>query len=247
MTPRLAAIRRHPVKSVGWEGLDAAELRPHAALEGDRVWAVAHGRTGFDFDRPAWASCDNFLRVTFSPRLAQARARRDGAMLSLTHPDSAPLTVDPEADPQALADWAGALASHLQPGPYRLASAPDEAMTDADEPWISVASLASLRALSERMGVTLDPTRFRANLWLDGLAPWTEREWIGREIRVGAARLQVTEAITRCAATEANPATGVRDAPVVAQLRTVCGAPEFAVYAEVLEGGRVAPGDAVVE
>lgn len=242
MTPRLAEIRRHPVKSVGWEAVAASDLAPGAPMPMDRVWAVAHARSAFDFDRPFWAECGNFLRVTRSPRLAQVRAAWDGGRLRLTHPDAALLDAAPETDGDAIAAWAGALADDSQPGPWRLARAP-QAMTDADAPWVSLASLASLRALGQRMGAALDPARFRANLWLDGLAPWEERGWIGREIALGPVRLRVTEAIVRCAATEANPETGRRDAPVVAALRAACGAPEFAVYAEVLTPGRVAVGD----
>jgi uncharacterized protein YcbX len=242
MTAALAAIRRHPVKSVGWEALDAVELTRGAALPLDRRWAVAHGRSAHDPDAPAWTGPNNFLRVTHSPRLAQVAARWDGSRVTLTHPEAAPLTADPQTEGAAIAAWAGALASEMQPGPYRLASAP-AAMTDVPEPWVAIGNLASLRALGQRMGADLAPERFRANLWLDGLAPWEERGWVGREIAIGPARLRVTEAIVRCAATEASPATGRRDAPVVAALREACGAAEFAVYAEVVEGGRVAPGD----
>ena len=244
MTPRLAGLRRHPVKSVGVEAPEAVDLAPGRPMPLDRVWAVAHGASAYDADAPAWTPPNYFLRVTHSPRLAQVRAAWDGATLHLTHPDRPALAVDPDAEGDALADWAGALASDLQAGPYRLARAAD-AMTDVDRPWIAVGALASLRALSERVGRPLSPDRFRANLWLDGLAPWEEREWEGREITIGAARLRVTEIIVRCAATEADPETGRRDAPVVRALREAVGAPEFAVYAEVIEGGRVAAGDPV--
>ena len=244
MIPRLAALRRHPIKSVGVEAPERAELAAGAPMPLDRVWAVAHGRSPYDTGAPAWENPNGFLRVTHSPRLAAVRAAWDGARATLTHPEADPLTADPETEGDAIAAWAGALASDLQPGPWRLARAP-VAMTDVPEPWVAIGNLASLRALSEHLGRPLEPERFRANLWLDGLAPWEERAWPGREIAVGAARLRVVEPIVRCAATEANCATGRRDAPVIAGLRAACGAPEFAVYAEVVAGGAVAVGDPV--
>jgi uncharacterized protein YcbX len=245
MTPALAEIVRHPIKSLGWETLPRAELIAGAALAMDRRWAVAHGRSAHDSAAPGWVGPNNFLRVTHSPRLAQARAAWDGARVTLTHPDAPTLVADPETDGAAIAAWAVALASEMQPGPWRLAAA-ETAMTDAPEPWVSLGNRASLRALGQRLGADLGPARFRANLWLDGLAPWEERAWIGREIAIGAARLRVVEPIVRCGATEANPETGRRDAGVVAGLRAVCGAPEFAVYAEIVESGCVAVGDPVV-
>jgi uncharacterized protein YcbX len=244
----LAAIWRHPVKSVGRETVAAATLVAGQALPGDRVWAIAHGRAELDPAAPAWAACRNFLRVALSHRLMQAEAAWDEAArrLTLTHPDAAPLTVDPDAadGAAALAAWAGAFADNGQTGPFAVVRAP-AAMTDTDYPSVSIASLASLRALSQRMGREIDPRRFRGNLWIEGFGPWEENGWEGREIAVGDARLAVVERVVRCAATETSPLSGRRDAPTTAALRAATGAPEFGVYARVVAGGEVRVGDPV--
>ena len=49
----------------------------------------------------------------------------------------------------------------------------------------------------------------------------------------------------RCAATEVNPETAERDAKPQRWLRERFGHGDLGVYAEVLEGGRVAAGDAL--
>jgi uncharacterized protein YcbX len=242
---RVAEIRRHPVKSVGWEALESAALAPGEAMPFDRTWAVAHGASRFPFDAPVWTECEAFLRVANAPRLAQVRARWADGRLSLTHPDAPALEADPDdaGGAQAIADWAGALANGIE-GPFRLARA-RQALTDTDYPTVSIKSLASLRALSQRMGTALDAGRFRGNFWLDDLAPWEEAEWPGRTLRVGGALLRVVERVGRCAATEANPATGRRDAAVRRALHEAQGEADFGVYAEVLEGGVVRVGDPV--
>ena len=242
----LAEIWRHPVKSLGWERLAAAALAPGACLPGDRVWAVAHGASAFDPAAPGWVACKNFIRVTHAPKLAQvAAALSPEGRLRLTHPDAALLDIDPETaeGAEALVAWAAPLAEGARPGPYALARA-SQAMTDADAPFIAVLSLSSLRALSQRAGCAPDPRRFRGNLWLDGVAPWEESEWPGRTLRIGAARLRVVEPIWRCRATEANPETGLYDAPMLDALRAATGDTAFGVYAEVVAGGDVAEGDA---
>lgn len=243
---RLAAIWRHPVKSLGREALETVTLTAGAALPMDRVWALAHDASRFDPAAPAWCEPGQFLRVTQAHRLAQVDARWDGASVTVSHPDAAPLTADPDdpAEAQALADWAAALAEGGRPGPYRVARAP-QPLTDTDFPSISIASLASLRALGQVMALDLDPRRFRANLWIDGFDPWAEAEFVGREIAVGAVRLKIVEPIGRCAATEANPATGRRDAPVVRALSVATGRTDFGVYAVPVIDGAVRLGDAV--
>ena len=61
----------------------------------------------------------------------------------------------------------------------------------------------------------------------------------------GGARLRVTRRIPRCKATEVNPITADRDADPVEELRAAFGHVDLGVYAEVLEGGRIAMGDAI--
>ncbi len=248
MAATLAAIWRHPVKSLGREALDAVRLEPGACLPFDRRWALAHRASRFDDANPAWVECRNFARVTLSHPLMAVEAAWDEAArrLTLTRPGAAPLTADPDAPDgaRAVAGWAQAAAGDAQPGPFRLVRAP-QAMTDSDWPSVSIGSLASLRALGQRMGVALDPRRFRMNLWLDGLAPWEERGWEGREIAIGPVRLRVRERTWRCVATEVAPDTGRRDAPVLDALRAALGDTDFGVYAEVVAGGEIRLGAAV--
>jgi uncharacterized protein len=95
------------------------------------------------------------------------------------------------------------------------------------------------------MGVPVDPLRFRANVYLDGASAWTEHDWVGSEITLGAARLRVISPITRCAATQVNPMTAKCDLDIVAALGRAFGHINMGVYAEVVAGGEIAVGDAL--
>jgi uncharacterized protein YcbX len=53
----------------------------------------------------------------------------------------------------------------------------------------------------------------------------------------------VRERITRCKATTVSPATGRPDADTLGALESGWGHQDFGIYAEVIEGGRVAVGD----
>jgi uncharacterized protein YcbX len=118
-------------------------------------------------------------------------------------------------------------------------------MSDAPFASVSVLNMASLRALSQKLGQDLDPRRFRGNLWLDGLAPWEEFDLMGKRLRIGDAELEVVEPIGRCRATEANPETGRRDAATLAALEDGWGHTDYGVYTMVRRAGRVAIGDTV--
>lgn len=242
MTARLAHILRHPIKSVGREELEEVTLAPGAWLPFDRLWAITHEKSRVS---GGWEKGINFLRCVSDPGLMAITARLDEASgrITLRHPAAGEFAGRPD-DPRearALVDWLRGIRAPDKPAPTGVYRAADAHISDMPDPWVSVASLASLKALSQRAGVTLSMHRFRCNLWLDGLAPWQEQEWIGRRLRVGDAVLEVREEITRCKATMANPATGRRDVDTLGLLNEL-GHQEFGVYAEVVSGGRIARG-----
>lgn len=246
-TAHVAQIWRHPIKSLGAERVGKVALSAGRTMPFDRVWALAHEKTRFDFDAPGWAPCQSFLRGSIAPLFGAVTARVDEAAgtLTLSHPQLADISIDPDdaADSKRFLGWVAPICPQGVPGPLGIARVPGRGMTDTDYASVSVKSLASLRALGEHMGVALDPRRFRGNIWLDGLAPWVEFDWVGREITVGCARLKVVERVVRCNATKNNPATGIRDADTLGALEAHFGHKEFGVYCEVIEGGPVADGD----
>lgn len=245
MTALLAQIFRHPVKGIGRESLAAVVLTEGRALPCDRQWAVA--QEGARVADGEWARCINFLRGAKAPELMAVTARLDEAAgtVALDHPRAGPLTVRPDdADQSGFLAWLAPLIPENRQPPARVIRA-SGAMTDAQDPWVSLLSLSSLRALSQRAGVVLEPERFRGNLWVDGWAPWHEFGLIGAEVQIGPARLRIEERITRCRATCANPGTGQIDVDTLAVLDEGFGHQDFGVYASVIRGGRIAVGDPV--
>ncbi len=123
---------------------------------------------------------------------------------------------------------------------------------------ITLMSTGSLTRIAREVGDTVDAARFRAGFVIENEREHEEDKWDGRELRVGGALLRVRTAVPRCAIPGFNPASGERDRDVMRSLiryRDKVGLPDgllpgyatpgFASYAEVLETGRVAVGDAV--
>ena len=238
----VAQIWRHPIKSHGAERLDETVLRAGQTVPGDRRWAVAH--TAANAKDGAWSPCVNFSRGAKAPGLMAMRCRYDdhSGQVHLSHPGLGDISLDPDTEGDALIAWAGGLIPDGRAQSARVVRAGSAGMTDSDWPSVSLLNLASLRALGQRLGQTLDPRRFRGNIWLDGLAPWEEFDWIGRSVTIGDATLTVRERITRCRATMANPETGRIDADTLSALAEGWGHRDFGVYATVDTGGRVAEG-----
>lgn len=247
MNARLTEIWRHPIKSIGRERLEQITLEAGNWLRGDRLWAVTHDRS--EIDEGAWAPCRNFLRTTHGPALMAVTAtfdEGDGA-LTLDHPEAGQLVLTPD-DPgeiPRLLDWLSRIWPADLPAPTGIYSYGGGSLTDSSQPHISIFNHASHRAVEERVGKALSIHRWRGNVWIDGLGPWQEFEWIGKEISIGDTVLAVEERIGRCRATMANPETGRRDADPLAALDT-WGHRDFGVYARVIRSGEIHVGDPVV-
>jgi uncharacterized protein YcbX len=125
-------------------------------------------------------------------------------------------------------------------------NAPGHSFSDVARKVVSVINLASVAALETIIGVPVHPLRFRANLYVRGWPAWSELDLVGRELAVGpSARLKVVKRIVRCAATNVDPDTGIRDLTIPDTLMQNLGHTDCGIYAEVSAGGTIATGDEV--
>jgi uncharacterized protein YcbX len=71
---------------------------------------------------------------------------------------------------------------------------------------------------------------------------------VGRELAIGAsARLKILKRIERCAATNVDPETGIRDLSIPRTLSQTFGHLDCGVYAEVVGAGDIVAGDRLTE
>ncbi len=252
MTARLARIFRHPIKSVGAEDLGETVLETGRSLPLDREWAVLNDRAKVtrrpDGRASEWGRKANFLTGRAGPSLMAVTASiRPGGRLRLDHPGRPALEIDPDAvpDQDRLIAWLRPIWPEDAPAPAAVVRAPGQPLTDQSVPFVSLIGTASLAELSARAGAPLSERRFRANLWVDGWAPFAELGLIGRDIRVGAAVLRPVARIGRCRATDANPETGERDIDMLPLLERSYGHTDLGVFCTVVEGGDIARGDRV--
>jgi uncharacterized protein YcbX len=250
MEARIAALYRHPVKGFTPERLSSALLTAGACFPCDRLYAVEDGPSGFDPAAPAHISKMKFTVLAKIPAVAKARTAYDDAT-GVFHaraegrPDFArPLR---SAEGRAgLEAWLTDLLGDAIRGPLRVVEGPGAyRFMDSRSGYVSILNLASVRDLEARLGVPVDPLRFRANLYVEGWPAWAESEWTGRTLRLGAATAEVLKPIVRCAATHVDPATGARDIELVKALFDHYGHRDCGIYLNVTQGGRVAEGDGV--
>lgn len=245
----VTGLFRYPVKGLTPEPLQQVMLRAGQTLPADRRYALENGPSGFDPASPTWLHKSHYLMLMRNERLAALRTHFEDATGLLTiHRDGEMVARgDLEAAEGRAAiesffarDFAGELK-----GPPKLLAADGFSFSDVARKVVSIINLASLRAIENMVGAEVHPLRFRANLYLRGWPAWSELDLVGRTLTIGAARLTVVKRITRCAAVNVDPDTAARDLAIPAALMRRLGHQDCGVYAEVVEDGAIATGDAI--
>ncbi len=250
-------IYRYPVKGLSPEHLERVTLTPGEGLPQDRRFAIARAEARFDPERPEWLPKTNFLMLMRDEALAQLRTRFDehSGVLTIERDGEEPVRarITEAAGRLLVGEYFARFLRGSVGGTPKVVEAPGHTFSDAKQrpgtttyKYISIANLASVGALERAVRVPVDPMRFRANLYLEGMPAWAELDWIGHEVAVGSARLRIISPTRRCAATAVNPATAERDLDVLGALQRAFGHMNMGVYAEVIGGGEIVTGAPVV-
>lgn len=248
-TPHLAALCRYPVKGLSPEQLESVAIEAGQTVPFDRAYAMENGPGRFNPDQPKHLPKINFLMLMRDERLATLTARFDTDSETLTLlRDGKQVARGQLTTPIGRSLIEQFLAAYMQAelrGPPKIVSAPGHSFSDVNAKCVHIVNLASVRELERHVGRPVDPLRFRANLYLDGLEPWAEFGWLDKVLAVGTAHLGVFARTQRCAATNVDPGTGARDMAIPATLQRGWGHMDFGIYAKVFKGGRMATGDTV--
>ena len=245
----LVDIHRHPVK--GWtpESLDRVRVEAGAGLPFDRHFAFASGRQS-QAPRPGgWVPAQTFLQLTYFPELAAFRSALDeDGHLTLTAPDGSSARAR-VGDPDGFGEADILIRRYFEAGPFGaptlVEQLPGHGHFDFSDTAVSIINLASVRAVGDAAGRSLERERFRGNLYVDGLPPWAEFGWPGRCIRIGDVEIEVLRPVKRCAMTSTEPGTGLRAMDLPAIMNQAFGHIFCGVYGRIVTGGELATGSAL--
>ncbi len=244
------SLYRYPVKGLSPERLPRTRLVPGATFPADRRYAIENGPSGFDPAAPAYLAKTYFLMLMKNERLARLDTRYDDASHVLTirydGQEAARGDLSTAEGRKAIEDFFARYSADDLRGPPKLLQAEGHSFSDVAKKVVSLINLASVAAIETVVGAPVDPLRFRGNIHVSGWPAWAEFDLVGEEIAIGPqARAKVVKRIVRCAATNVDPATGMRDLAIPKSLMQAFGHMDCGIYAEVTVGGDIAAGDEI--
>ena len=247
---RVIELYRYPVKGLSGESLERIAVAAEETIPFDRAYAIENGPGRFDPAAPKHLPKVNFLMLMRNERLAGLEARFDEASQALTilraGKQVARGDLTTRLGRQIIEQFFAAYMEGELKGPPKIVSAPGHSFSDVAAKCLHIINMASLREVERVAGRPVDRRRFRANLYIDGAAPWEEFRWLDRRLRIGGIEVEAFKRTGRCEATNVDPATAQRDMAVPALLQRTWGHSDFGIYAKVVAGGTVRVGDEVV-
>lgn len=231
---RVATVRalyRYPVKSMRGEQLSETPL----TLQGipfDRQYAFVQADSRSFF--PWLTGREHAGMLRYSPRIEVQESGRPDVVVTTPAGEDVPVHHD-------------SLRAELERDAGRALYLLRDYRGSFDVAQLSLIGNASIEQLGAESGASVEPARFRANVYLDTESgtPFEEDAWVGRILRIGdTARIAITERDKRCAMITLHPETGeVRTEILTAVARlhdTMTG-----IYGSVLTPGAVRLGDPV--
>lgn len=233
---QVEAIFRYPVKSMGGEQLETANLGWHG-LDGDRRMALRRVNDSSGFP---WLSASKLPElVLFAPQRSEDRTQPDLLPTHIRTPDGKELPAFGEE-----------LAAEIE----RRYGTPVQMMQLKhgifDEANISVIASDTVREIGRLTGLSLDVRRFRPNVVVRLLRsfPFQEDEWVGGALSFGdgddAPTITVTMRDERCSMVNIDPDSASR-APEVQKAVVRANQNTAGIYATVTRIGRLAVGQTV--
>ena len=252
---RVSRISIAAVKGLAVREADAVEVGPNGVAENRRLHLVdAAGRM---------VNGKTSMRLT----LVGSRLESEAGTLTLDFPDGGVVAGALELGERFETVFFGRPASgRLVAGPWNAALSAwagidvrlvmsDEVGAASDrgpDAGISIISAASIADLARTGGAeALDSRRFRMLFEIEGVEPYAEDTWIGRQVRIGEAVVLPHGNVGRCVVTTCDPATGKRDFDTLGVLATYRREIEtteplpLGIVGDVVRTGRVRVGDPV--
>lgn len=247
--PHIHALYRYPIKGLSPERLNEALMEPGEVIAGDRAYALENGSADFDPHAPRYFPKTKFLMLMKHERLARLRTQfdPDSHVLKVTTmgEDALEANLSTKEGRQALESFIQKFMPGDLRGAPRIVYGQGHSFSDVAMKCVSIINLASVRDLEQKAKQKLHPLRFRANIYLEGLEPWVEMEWLDKLLKIGQVTLTIEKTTIRCPATQVNPDTAERDSDVPRLLRDLYGHQILGVYARIASGGTITQGDAV--
>ena len=260
MSTTISSINYCPVKSVSFQSIDSCEIKKDIGILGDRIFAFSKNLDQDQVElfekspedrKGKW---NKILTLKNSPVLNKYNFLLKQNKLTLTFKKKEILEVDVNilSEKQKLSNKLTELESSLKQ--------PIILMQNKDFPFfdttisnkvdfinsVSLLNNQSINDFQKKIGKTVEMSRFRGNICIDGLKAWEERNWIGKVVKINDISFKVEKNIPRCVAINLKPKTDNNSLNLLQLLKKNYDHFDMGIYLTPLNDGKINISDQII-
>ena len=244
-------IYRYPVKGFSVDVLGLVSLAVGGGLPYDRRWGLSYGGSDSVIDSrdpSSWVGRRNLVTLSRTERLAQLSTEFEESSRKLVIKRGgraiAQGILTSASGRDVLESFLNGFFANSLFDNIRILDAEVRGFTDFADSYVSFINANSVKDLERVVGREIDPCRFRGNFLLD-VPMWSERDWVGKRLRIGGVEFICGDEIERCHATNIDTTSGDEDMNIPLSLRRGYGHRICGIYAQVTKSGTISIGDKV--
>jgi uncharacterized protein len=259
MSATISSINYCPVKSVSFQSIRKCEIKKDIGIIGDRIFAFTKDlhleqvklfEKSPDERKGKW---NKVLTLKNSPALNKYNFIFKDEKLSLTLKDEVILTIDINQlnEWQKLSEKLTELEDSLKQ-PINLIKNDDFPFFDTSISnkvefvnSVSLLNMQSINDFQKKIDKKIEPSIFRGNIYIDGIEPWKEREWIDRIIKINNVSFKVEKNIPRCVAINLKPNSDDNSINLLQLLKKTYNHFEMGIYLTALDDGEINIGNTI--
>ena len=257
MTISISSINYCPVKSVSFQTIKSCEIRKNVGIVGDRIFAFSKGldlnqarlfEKKLEERKGKW---NKILTLKNSPSLNKYNFLFDYNKLTLIQNNNEILTINSDVtdEYELISNKILELENSLQK-PLFLMKNKNIPFFDTSISHktvlthsISLLNNKSVEDFKNKTNQEIETQRFRANICVDGIEAWEERNWIGKIVKINDISFKVEKNIPRCVAINLKPKSDDNSFNLLQLLKKTYNHFDMGVYLTALDNGLINIGD----
>ena len=255
MNNSITSINFCPVKSLSFQTTKSCNIKQDRGIVNDRIFAFSRGT---DIEKakkiekkPNERKLNNFLSLKNSPALNKYNFIYSNDKLSLTIEQKELISISAELEEER-----ALLCNKLLEIEKSLLK-PINLLKNDEFPFfdtthsknifnsISLINLNSIKDFEKKINQKIEFQRFRANIYINGIEAWEERNWIGKIIKINNVSFKVEKNIPRCVAINLKPKTVENTTNLLQSLRKTYNHFDMGIYLTALNDGEINIGSSI--
>ena len=259
MSATISSINYCPVKSISFQSVQNCKIKKNIGIIGDRIFAFAKDldqdqvklfEKSPDERKGKW---NNILTLKNSAVLNKYNFILNKNKLTLFLKDEELLSIDvnQHTEYQELSNIIVKLEKSLK--------APLVLMKNENFPFfdtslskkigftnsISLLNIQSIIDFENKINNKVEPSIFRGNIYIDGIKPWAEREWLGKVITINDVNFKVEKNIPRCVAINLKPQSDDNSFNLLQLLKKTYNHFDMGIFLTALDDGEISVGNSI--